>query len=154
MIGLNESKLSRQQKAIIGYLHQNQDEDGPISIRKVSRHVAESFSKDHRDRIVNRDMYIAKRIESIEDPSLTPLATKMWMEKRRRMKVSTLTPAHRASVSRSIRRLRDRGIIEGFADRNFMSHSSRPRHRPSYRAEGCDRFFRLTERGREVAEIL
>ena len=108
-------KLSKQQKAILEFLYKRVK--GHCYKQYLSWHIAEKFNKDHKDRIDDYTkasleiMQEANEQDTLSDSKFKLLYLKSIFLKSRRKK-KRLTPKHRASLSRSIKRLEQRGLVE------------------------------------------
>jgi len=136
---LTVSKLSRNQKAILECLHDSYTEPGLMPggywchVRKLSWFVARRFNKGHGDKIWDPKQAKAKMIEEFKqetrdcfneqgkfvDEKAERKANMLAQEKLLLSKIidsahkrALLTGKHRASFSRSLKRLEQRGLIE------------------------------------------
>lgn len=95
---MKQTKLSKQQKAILNILHEEKSKSERIG--SLSYKIARKFNKGHDDRIWNKEQHIKKYHD---DPFI-----KVFMRNKQK---ENLTKKHRASFSRSLSRLEKRGLI-------------------------------------------
>lgn len=144
------TKLSEMQKAILECLWNCKESylcpAHTLNITTVSWFVAERFNRGHNDRIWDQKgakIEVAKRINGKN------LIRTFQMIENLHRQPKLLTPKHRASFSRSVKRLEDRGLIKRYV---ALRHEKRGDKwfLVWYVGDGRTRYLRLTNRGKEV----
>ena len=177
MLTVSETKLSKQQKEILRYLYESNKPLGLVYRSELSWHIAKKFNKGHNDRIWNKDKHKDKLIkefkESVKDCydergmyKDEQARKKIMLEKEianfgmmwadYRHKEKHLTQKHRASFSRSLRRLEERGLIVRVVWYSIIPET-KTLHLTSKKIIGetdYTKYVRLTEKGKEICKQL
>lgn len=155
------SNLSKQQKAILEIIYEYTDEHHTVTRSKeVSWKIAERFNKGHNDRIFDWEKHKAKLRKERQKRTTTTEGDKLsdaiggFLLSYNYGKF--LTNKHSASMSRSVKRLIERGLIKGFDDSEvgYRTPRKEKRVRYIYPAQKGHKlgYLGLTDKGREWCE--
>jgi len=115
-------RLSDQQKFILARLSQEGTGDVPERyfdwITSLSYDVAEEFGSGHKDRVFDREVqHQINKQESSSGAKTAAKITGLLLEDTKSQN-KVLTRKHRASFSRSLKKLKERGLIRTVVDKN------------------------------------
>ncbi|KXB06042.1 hypothetical protein AKJ51_04325 [candidate division MSBL1 archaeon SCGC-AAA382A20] len=168
-----QQHLSKQQKAILKVLADEDLEMNPSNgrfdkfveilpigkrVNALSLKIAREFNGEYGDRMNNRKEKLEELVDrakegnnetDVEEDITNVLGA--FFHEGGRHKNKVLTSKHRASFSRSLKRLEDKGLIERVYDTKFDSDKDNARYIKKEENDCKTQRAILTERGREVA---
>ena len=136
-------KLSKIQKAILECLYTTKGYW--CHVRKISWFVADRFNRGHNDRIWDAKVAKIELSKKLKSEDLQ-MAFRIIDG---HQKSQLLTEKHRASLSRALKRLENRGLLERFVTAKIEERDGKS-FWVFYVGYGKTCYVRLTERGKEA----